>query len=92
MQKIFLDFTQLGGNSFQLGFMNTKNLQTEYFMTIVWEPHPQIIITVENILDSERYKEIGNVMDMIRLIGEVSKQKLSKQLENMGYVKNPLAK
>lgn len=92
MQKIFLDFTQLGGNSFQLGFMNTKNLQTEYFMTIVWEPHPQIIITVENILDSERYKEIGNVMDMIRLIGEASKQKLSKQLENMGYVKNPLAK
>lgn len=92
MQKIFLDFTQFGGNSFHLGFMNTKNLQTEYFMTIVWEPHPKIIITVENILDSERYKEIGNVMDMIRLIGEVSKQKLSKQLENMGYVKNPLAK
>lgn len=92
MQKIYLDYTQVGGNSFQLGFMNTKNLNVKYFMTIMWSPYSQIIIQFKDVFDTESYNEIMHVIDMIRLIGDTSKDKLSKQLENIGYIKNPLSK
>lgn len=92
MQKIYMDYTQVGGNSFQLGFMDIKNLKATYFMTIMWYPYPHIIVNFDSIFDDECYSEITHIIDTIRLIGNSSKDSLSKQLENLGYVKNPLAK
>lgn len=91
MKKIYLDYTQVGGNSFQLGFMNTKNLRVDYFMTIMWSPFPHIVVDIDSILNEEHYKEISKVIDSIRIIGDKSKEKLAQQLENIGYIKNPLA-
>lgn len=92
MEKIYLDYTELGGNSYQLGLLNTKNLSTTYFMTILWadEMNIQIIISPSVLIDDECYDEITTIMEIIHSNNElITKNKLSIMLSAIGYTKNP---
>lgn len=94
MKKIYIDYTQIGGNSFQLGLLNSKNLSTIFFMTILWTDNnnSQIIIPSDLILKEECYREISTIIDIIRVNDEIiSKDNLSKVLNAIGYNKNPFS-
>ena len=36
MKRIYIDYTHIGGNSYQIGLMDEHNLSTIYFMTVIW--------------------------------------------------------
>lgn len=92
MNKIYIDYTNIGGNSFQLGLLNPSNLATDFFMTILWNDNmnPQLIIPSHYLLNNKCYNEITTVIDIIHTNDDIiSKDNLSKALTAIGYVKNP---
>lgn len=93
MKKIYLDYTSIGGNSFQIGLMDKNNLSTIYFMTVIWvnDDNSQIIIQSSDLLDNKCYEEINILLYSIFSEQEkITKKNLSNILETNGYIKNPL--
>lgn len=94
MKKIYIDYTSIGGNSFQIGLMDKNNLSTIYFMTVIWsnEDNSQIIMETSNLLDNKCYEEINLLLYSIFSEQEkITKKNLANVLEINGYIKNPLA-
>ena len=64
MKRIYIDYTHIGGNSYQIGLMDEHNLSTIYFMTVIWsdDNSPQIIIPSEKLLHKQCYDEISSCL------------------------------
>lgn len=93
MKRIYIDYTHIGGNSYQIGLMDEHNLSTTYFMTVIWsdDNSPQIIIPSTKLLHKQCYDEISSILYSINSDQEeISKKKLSDILLTNGYTKNPL--
>lgn len=93
MKKIYLDYTSIGGNSFQIGLMDEHNFSTIYFMTVIWsnDDNSQIIIQSSDVLDNKCYEEINILLYSMYSDQEtITKKNLSNILETNGYIKNPL--
>lgn len=93
MKRIYIDYTHIGGNSYQIGLMDEHNLSTTYFMTVIWsdDNSPQIIIPSTTLLHKQCYDEISSILYSINSDQEdISKKKLSDILLTNGYTKNPL--
>jgi hypothetical protein len=97
MKRFYIDYTNIGGNSFQVGLNGKLNggghTTTTYFMTVIWnsEDNPQIIVPSDILLYKECYEELNSILYAIHSEHKkVTKKILSDILVTNGYIKNPL--